>query len=71
MYEIYPQWVPTFRRGTWLRRSTPDTEVWVRFPVMAFPCNPLTDLIDLDVEVCKPNSHVYGAVAHAINVAVS
>jgi hypothetical protein len=28
IYETYPQWVPTFRRGgTWLRRSTPDTEV--------------------------------------------
>jgi hypothetical protein len=27
IYEIYPQWVPTFRRGTWLRRTAPDTEV--------------------------------------------
>jgi hypothetical protein len=43
---IYPQWVPTFRRGTWLRRTAPeltalhpDTEVRVRFPVMALPCN--------------------------------
>ena len=37
IYEIYPQRVPTFRRGTWLRRLTPDTEVRVRFPVMALP----------------------------------
>jgi hypothetical protein len=36
------QWVPTFRRGTWLRRTSPDTEVRVRFPVMALPCNPST-----------------------------
>jgi hypothetical protein len=27
IYLIYPQWVPTFRRGTWLRRTAPDTEV--------------------------------------------
>jgi hypothetical protein len=27
IYEIYPEWVLTFRRGTWLRRTAPDTEV--------------------------------------------
>jgi hypothetical protein len=25
IYEIHPQWVPIFRRGTWLRRTAPDT----------------------------------------------
>jgi hypothetical protein len=32
--------VPTLRRYTWLRSTTPDTVVRVRFPVMALPCNP-------------------------------
>ena len=27
IYLIYPHRVPNFRRGTWLRRTTPDTEV--------------------------------------------
>jgi hypothetical protein len=41
-YEIHPHRVPTFRRGTWLLRTTPDSKVRVRFPVIASPCNPST-----------------------------
>jgi hypothetical protein len=36
---VYPHRVPTFRRGTWLRRMIPDTELRVRFPMTSLPCN--------------------------------
>jgi hypothetical protein len=39
-YFIYPHREPAIRRGTWLRRTTPDTEVRIRFPVLALPSSP-------------------------------